>query len=254
LGHSYFWDDDVVTITPEPSLVWPSPGPFPPLNPATIHVWAWPLNAAADDDAAGALPAKERERAQRFVSAHHRQRFIAAHIGMRHILARYLQVEPGAIDFEAGKHGKPRLAGDSPLQFNLSHSRDVALLAISDDIEVGVDVEFIHPVGEGIAERFFAPSEVSAIAALPRGERLAGFYTCWTRKEAFLKGTGLGLSGGAALDSFAVSLHTTASLAGQSPITAGWKLDHLEPAHGYVGALAFKAAKCTVHCFSYALP
>jgi 4'-phosphopantetheinyl transferase len=237
-----------------PVIAWPVAGGPVSLSPGAVHVWGWSLNVAPGKVFPGnesALSAEERARADRFVSPIHRARFVASHSGLRQVLSGYLRVKPSAVTFAIGSHGKPVLTSSPDLHFNLSHAEDVALLAVA-AVEVGIDVEFIHPVNDNIAERFFAPAEIIALAALPAAEHLVAFYACWTRKEAFLKGLGTGISGG--LDSFAVTLPTQGmprlSDTG-SGVTAGWTLEHLEPAAGYIGALAIRARTATVHCFSF---
>ena len=166
------------------------------------------------------------------------------------MLSSYLGVEAGAIAFSTSEHGKPHLDGGSTIRFNLSHSRNIALLAVCDGFDVGVDVEFMRPITDDIAGRFFSSAENAALKALPEEDRLPSFYACWTRKEAFLKGLGTGIGGG--LDKFSVTLpgQGTPRLSDDgSHITAGWSVAHLEPALGYVGAVAMKTVPPLVRCF-----
>ncbi len=247
-------------MLPAASIDWPITSVPPPLEPRSVHVWGWLLDGPSSttnglarfrETPSEVLPSDEIARANRFVSAEHGERFLAAHLGLRLILSRYLDLDPAAIAFARGKDGKPRPLGDFTLKFNLSHSKDVALLAVSDNIELGIDVEFIRPITEDIAGRFFSPLEVAALAALPAEDREAAFYACWTRKEAFLKGLGTGVSGG--LDTFTVSLpgEGLPKLADHgSGLTSDWNLAHLAPTSDYIGALAFKAAGARIHCCS----
>src|SRR5207237_1874899 len=117
---------------------------------------------------------------------------------LRKTLAEYLSVRPHDLSFTYGPFGKPalppRLDG-TRLEFNLSHSGDMAVLAISRGPAVGVDVEQVIRVSEldSIASRFFSASEKAALNAVPAHARDSAFYSCWTRKEAFLKALGDGL-------------------------------------------------------------
>ncbi|HYP79272.1 MAG TPA: 4'-phosphopantetheinyl transferase superfamily protein [Steroidobacteraceae bacterium] len=128
---------------------------------------------------------------------------------LRRLLGSQLQRDPASLEFSAGAHGKPRLAGVDPsrgLEFNLSHSGDQALLGCAWGRELGVDIEMWRSLGDeaALVQRYFSPAEQHAYASLPPSARTAGFFQCWTRKEAYIKAVGRGL--GLPLDSFDVSL------------------------------------------------
>lgn len=129
----------------------------------------------------------------------------------------------------------------------MSHSCDVALIAVARDREVGVDVERLRDGVdlEGIARRFFSPTEVSALLALPQHHRQEAFFSCWTRKEAYIKARGSGLS--MPLDGFDVSLAPDAPAAllttRPDPMDATrWSLYSFDPALAYLAALAVERA------------
>jgi 4'-phosphopantetheinyl transferase len=191
------------------------------------------------------LSADESGRAARFHFEADRKRFILAHGCLRGILARYLRCEPRQVGFSVGEFGKPVLAPQRELEFNLSHSGDVALIAVARRHSVGIDVERIRPKMEveNIAGRFFSPAEFSDLMALPPDQREAGFFNAWTRKEAYIKAHGLGLS--LPLDSFDVSLgpgEPTALRATRPDAMEAdhWTLVSIEVASGYAGALAIR--------------
>lgn len=132
---------------------------------------------------------------------------------LKRILARYVQGEPQHIRFAYGAQGKPSLApahGTAGPHFNLSHTHHTMLLAVSHSFPIGVDIEYLRPLDDmvAIARRFFAPSEVVALLALPDDAQLPAFFRCWTRKEAVIKAIGMGLS--LPLHAFAVSLENEA--------------------------------------------
>ncbi len=213
----------------------------PPLAADEVHLWRIALDAPAD---ASLLSPDELERAGRFHFARDRRRFVAARAGLRRILARYLGQAPQALGFAYGPQGKPRLAAaGAPPYFNLSHAEGLALVAVTAIGEVGVDLEFPRPIDPGLAARYFAAAEIAALEALPAQERNLAFFRCWTRKEAYLKACGDGVL--APLDRFEVSLDPASprvlTIGGDREEAARWQLAHLEPAPGYVGAVALRA-------------
>ncbi|MCU7800016.1 MAG: 4'-phosphopantetheinyl transferase superfamily protein [gamma proteobacterium symbiont of Lucinoma myriamae] len=147
------------------------------------------------------LSDEEKARAERFKFAIHRSRFIASHGFVRTVLANYLKIEADAIEFKKGEQGKPYLAETDlsehyNLQFNLSHTEDVALLAITQGVEVGIDIECSERKTDwqGIVQRFFTEYEQKVLFALPEYQQKAAFFELWTRKEAYMKVLGTGLS------------------------------------------------------------
>lgn len=216
-----------------------------PILPDQVHVWSLPTDVRADTlrRLERVLSAEELSRAGRFVFAVDRRRHIAAHGLMRAVLANYLGLLPQELRFEAGSHGKPRLPIPQPLRFNLTHSGSLALLAVSADREVGVDVEQVRDIGylESLVDACFSPVERAKLASLPAPWRLRAFFLGWTRKEAFLKALGAGLI--MPLDSFDVELTPgeparILRVQGVSDPSSTYALAALEPEHGYVGALA----------------
>lgn len=157
-----------------------------PLRDGIVHVWRF----ACKQDAvafAHVLSDDERAVAARFVFAEHRDAYVAQHVMVRALLARYLAIPPASVAFARGTRGKPHLVGRE-LELNLSHTEDVALLAIA-RVAVGVDVERLAaPIDEGELGRMVcAPDEV------PLAQSRRGFLRIWCRKEACLKATGVGL-------------------------------------------------------------
>lgn len=192
---------------------WPHPS-TPPKLEAEAHVWAIPLKVSEDilRIFEAVLSSDERRRAKAFRIEGLGPRFVAAHGSLRIILARYLEERPDKLEFKLEHRGKPCLAGDHSagnLKFNLSHSAELALLAIANDCEVGVDLEEVRDVKEmeQLAERFFHPTEVGDI--MLAANRNEAFFRHWTAKEAVLKAFGSGIT--ERLDHFQVPPSGTAS-------------------------------------------
>ncbi len=141
------------------------------------------------------LSADECDRAQRFKFPQHRRDFVAARGALRWHLAQYIDCHPKEIRFDYGNYGKPKLANDPNLHFNLAHSHERALIVVCKSAAIGVDLEKVRPVPKllALAKRFFNASEYESIAALPEALQPEKFFAYWTCKEAYLKATGTGL-------------------------------------------------------------
>ena len=166
-----------------------------------VHLWRLNLQARARgvEKWQSILSADEKSRAARYHREIDRQYFIAARATLRQILGSYLQTDPAALVFAYSEKEKPSLGGTeaaSGIEFNISHSGSIALLAFARQREIGVDVEQIRRDFETakIAARFFSAAEQKQLAALPEEQRSEAFFLCWTRKEAYIKATGKGLS------------------------------------------------------------
>jgi 4'-phosphopantetheinyl transferase len=222
----------------------------PPLAPAEVHVWEFPLivSEAMLADCAQLISLDEQGRAARFHFEKDQRKFTVARASMRKILAAYLQSEAQELSFMYSKNGKPALAeGASDIRFNLSHSGEMALLGVARGFDIGVDIELIRPDVEtdNLARRFFSPRERESIRALPGDERVSAFFRCWTCKEAFLKAQGVGLSRD--LDSFDVEVNpkSPAHLLATRPDTAEadrWSLHDVEIISNYAAALAVEGS------------
>jgi 4'-phosphopantetheinyl transferase len=204
-----------------------------------VHVWLIPLPNSGEYPSrlAHLISTEESERAARFIFERDRARFIVAHAALRDILARYTGQDPTALVFGVAEKGKPYLAEHRRVRFNLSHSGSFATVAMALDREVGVDIECIRPdrSTDAIAARFFAPAEVRELNSTPEHTRVAAFFACWSRKEAYIKARGEGL--GIALDSFVVSLGEKAELCAAED-RERWSMCALQAPAGYAAALA----------------
>ncbi len=201
------------------------------------------------------LSSDEIERADRFRFPHLRSHFIVAHGVLRHLLSGYVDAAPGAIRFACGPQGKPEI--DQPradLRFNLSHSGDLAVCAVGTPRYLGIDVEKMRRVPDlqELANRFFSPEESNDLAAAPPGSTERSFFTCWTRKEAYIKAVGGGLS--IPLDSFRVTILPEEDprilRCNAFPVPAAeWNLVAFDPGDEYIAAIGYagESAEICVH-------
>lgn len=198
------------------------------------------------------LDPEERRQAVRFRTESLRRRFVVRRGALRQLLGRYTGRRPDRLLFRHGRYGKPRLASDAAgIHFNLSHSLDSALLAVTCDGPIGVDLEVSRPICDYgmIVVRNFSDAERETMSSLGESERLATFYRIWTRKEAFLKATGSGLS--RPLDSFTVTDDHAGEPShsiefGDGHPSGRWFIADLPLPGSLIGALATKRAKVSV--------
>lgn len=162
-----------------------------------FHIWEIPLDILGINlnDCFQKLSQEEKKVAMRFQFEKHRRRYIISHAAMREIFSTYLNVPNSEITVHVAEHGKPYLE-NNPLYFNLSHSHEMALLGLSFQGNVGVDIEYMNPSINfmSIAERYFTPEEVSQLKDVPLEARYQHFYLCWSAKEAYLKAKGIGIA------------------------------------------------------------
>ncbi len=145
------------------------------------------------------MSADELERAGQFRFPKDRNDFIVSHGILREILAGYLDINPDGLRFIYNAYGKPSLEVEGKstnFHFNLSHSQELALFAVTQVGRIGVDVEFIrHEVAvDRTPESAFSPSEIESLRSLPEELQAKAFFQCWTLKEVFIKARGQGLS------------------------------------------------------------
>jgi 4'-phosphopantetheinyl transferase len=230
-----------------------------PLSHGEVHVWRRSLARYEEVDVlACVLSEDERLHAARFVFERDAARYIIGRATLRQILGAYLAIAPDRIAFSYGSHGKPALAFPrEPLTFNVSHSGDLALYAVSWGRRVGVDIEQARHVDDlhGLAAQVFAPAEREELTSLPADQRTPAFFAGWTRKEAFVKAVGDGLSH--PLDTFVVSLDPAKPArlvaVGDTPGAAcGWSLHALAADVGYSAALVAEGAVLTPTCRTWA--
>ena len=183
-------------------LVRPNPSSSVILTENEVHIWLVQTNgeSISPGDFKDLLSSIEQDRASKFKFETHRRRYITAHAALRSILSLYVNRPARELQFAWGPYGKPKMApihDQKKIAFNLSHSHEAAVIAVTQGREIGVDVEWVREdfAFDELAQGFFTTREVAALHALPPHLQRKAFYKCWTSKEAFLKAKGTGLSG-----------------------------------------------------------
>jgi 4'-phosphopantetheinyl transferase len=203
-----------------------------------LHLWHLKLNEDLYQKASiTLLSAEEVKRAQRFRFEVHRKRFISARAGLRSILGLYLNISPKDVQILQTPEGKPFIE-NSELQFNLSHSHELALYAVTFGTRVGVDIEKMKTTyNEAVAKRFFSSEEYDLFSKLPEEQKRIDFYKIWTGKEAIVKALGEGL--GFPLSSFSIPFQTlNKEVLIKTQTMETWYLENMDLFPGYQAAYA----------------
>lgn len=173
------------------------------LDPRQIHLWYVFFTDIKDQNLLsqyeGLLSYDERYQMQRYMFIDDKLRFLITRALVRTTLSRYQSILPQEWYFSKNHYGKPIINNlvlqKQRISFNVSHTRDLILLGITCEHEVGVDVENIHQVPPyEIMDQFFSPAETLTIQKLPVNRQAEYFFKHWTLKECYLKARGVGLS------------------------------------------------------------
>jgi 4'-phosphopantetheinyl transferase len=243
--------------------LWSVPPDKVSLGHNEVHVWRVQLDLplAVFRRLQEMLSADEQARVKRFRLRKDQVRYVASRGMLRAILSRYLGTEPCQLRFSYSRYGKPGLAeeaGRQQVQFNLSHSNGLALYAFSERRAIGVDLEGIEPniAYTQIARHSFSPREFAVLSSLPAEQQPYAFFTCWTRKEAYIKARGDGF----ALDPrrFQVSLSPGEPAAlldveDEPAEVERWSLVELSPGPDYTASLAIERHNCQVRKWRWPL-
>ena len=223
-----------------------------------VHIWQTRAGRPEDVQAAfELLDGAERARALRYRLRRAHDLFVTARALLRQALGHHLGISSAAVALRYGKHGKPELAEESDFRFNLSHSGDTAVLAVSRGREVGIDVEDTSREVDalGLARRFFSRAEAAWVLSHPSELFQAAFFTCWTGKEAYLKARGDGLL--FPLDAFEVlpeGDRLNLKVYGDSKETRRWSMQILELGAGLSAAVAVEGYGWTLRVRGFPRP
>ena len=226
-------------------------GLMPTMQTGEVHIWTARQNAPdlSLEGLEALLSSSELAAANRFVFEHSRTSYVFAHGVLRQILSGYVNQSPEELRFEENGFGKPFLVGpaneaQTRTHFNMSHSGDAVLVAVTRGRHIGADIERIRPLEfSRIVDSFFTPQECAFIRNRPVDVRQNAFFTCWARKEAFIKAVGKGLS--IPLNTFDVLIPSGQErrklvAPNEAPDVECWWLADVTVPAGYAGAVAIE--------------
>ncbi len=181
------------------------------------------VDDAATVELAAVLSPDETERANRFVEQRARRQYVISRAAIREIMGTCLGRAPRDIDFTVTGDGKPALSAPNELQleFNTSHSGELALIGVARSRAIGIDLEHVRPVPRALelAKRFFPESEYAMLRDFPENDLARAFLSIWVTREGTAKAQGLSVWRGLA------KLETS----------AGWRVEPLDLGADYVG-------------------
>jgi 4'-phosphopantetheinyl transferase len=212
-------------------------------NFAAVDIWHVRLMQIAPS---ACLSADERDRADGFKFERDRIRFVACRSALREVLAEYLGLSPRDVAFSYGSYGKPYIEG-CEIRFNVSHSGDDALIAVTRGREVGIDIERLDARldPEQLGRRYLTPAEWAFVGNTRSDKRLEAFLGCWTRKEAWAKAVGPGIAGGLSQFDTSESLNRATGLL-RDRAGGDWLIVELKQIQGLIGAIAVQGNQTAV--------
>lgn len=234
------------------------------IAPGVVHVIRLKLDLPeiTCDRLSQFLTDDERARAARFRVDGPRQQFLICRSTLRRLLSSVLNVPSAEVPIQCGNHGKPSVPAaavghsNHGIEFNVSHSGQLGLIAITTGHPVGVDVEQFDTRVQilKLAERFFSPFEAESLANLAPHKQLAGFYRGWTCKEAYIKAIGNGLS--QSLASFRVEIDPEkparlTHIDDRPHEVNQWTTRELHVETGYAAAVMVARADCQIECHNW---
>ncbi|MDH5423550.1 MAG: 4'-phosphopantetheinyl transferase superfamily protein [Gammaproteobacteria bacterium] len=227
-----------------------SPFSIPDIH--TVDIWKIPLNTTSSDISAllSILSAEELER-HRQMHERVRMPYLLSHSACRNILSLYLKISPAQIQYKKSTHGKPFLSPANTLRFNMSHSNTLAVIAVSNLSEVGVDIEFSdkNTDWEKVSKRFFSAEEVQYLFKQNKADQKKVFFQLWTRKEAYIKALGTGLA--TSLSSFNVTAPRITTEPSALNSEASWYQKDLKIHSQYAAAVVLNTQINKIRYHSY---
>ena len=222
-----------------------------------IDVWLCDLKQLSGDinNYYAILSDDERERADKLKIKDMKQQYVLTRGALRQRLGLLTNIDPQDFVFDYLQHGKPVLVKDARfanITFNVSHSYNLALIAIAQKQNIGIDIEKINHESkhDQLVTRFFSEAEQSEFQTMPETNKAKAFCACWARKEAFIKAIGDGVSYG--LDSFDVTVDPdkqTLEINLHKPSEETWSAINLPINDDYMACLVSDRDSLSVRCW-----
>ncbi len=241
------------------SNIWNNPPVNLSCNDNAVHIWMTSVATLKDDIPlfTSLLKYNESSQAMRFVFEKDHDRFVVSRVVLRDILSRYLPVDPEAISFINNEYGKPFVDNKDNAEnitFNLSHAGDLIVYGITKNREIGIDIEKITEMEslDDLIRQYFSETEQMYFKPLSPEKKKEAFFTCWTRKEAYIKAHGKGLS--YPLDGFSVTVDprdTVSLLHDDNDDISCWSLNEIIYSQEYAGAVAVKGHNINYHYYKW---
>lgn len=226
------------------------------ISTGDVHVWCAYCDNITDplllSRYHGVLNDNERSQQTRFYFDKHRHQYLVTRALVRSVLSLYANsITPQQWQFKKNGYGKPYIGNSDlpiPLRFNLSHTDELIVMAVTLDQEIGIDVEYLPRLGQmlDIANRFFSPIEVKQLHSLPEEEKINRFFDLWTLKEAYIKACGMGLS--IPLDHFSYSFSSQGKISiefapERNDLPELWQFWQIRPSDSHKISVAIKGDK-----------
>ena len=171
------------------------------LNEHEIHLWQTTPQDIHDSTLleryTSLLTDDERQKQQRYIFEKDQHNALITRAFVRDLLSHYCNIKPENWQFFKGEYGKPEvLSAPIPIRFNVSHTKNMIICAVTLEHDIGCDVEDTSKKLQvrDIAKRFFSKQETKALYSLPENEQNSRFFNYWTLKESYIKAWGQGLA------------------------------------------------------------
>jgi 4'-phosphopantetheinyl transferase len=230
----------------------------PPDSVIAVHLWKYCLQKPVREFPVSILSADERHVLTRLAHHDDRKEYFQVHVFLKRVLELYTHLPPEELQLVKGENGKPELKckhHHPPFYFSLSYCHDYALLAISGEPCVGVDVEEVQPLEHFhpfVASHFSRNERKRILKESTKQRQLSVLYTFWSMKEAYLKSIAIGLSG--PIRKYDTKPFLEKPL-GVPRFDQGheWFIDRIPVAKNYRAAFALRGSRVSTRIFDYNL-